>query len=135
MRISDWSSDVCSSDLIAMLFGDDARRRDARVQRIAADDGARAIAPARQAVAVDQYLVRIAPQCLDRARHREEGRLQYVDRIDLGDARLTHAPAAMRLDLDVELGASLCGELLGIVEPVDPALAQDHRRGHKIGRA
>src|SRR3546814_13475396 len=60
-------------EAIAMLFGDDARRRDARVQRTAADDGARAIAPARQAVAVDQYLVRVAPPCLDRARHREEG--------------------------------------------------------------
>src|SRR3546814_4193339 len=90
MRISDWSSDVCSSDL--------ARRRNARMQRIAADDRGRGVAPFGQPVAVDQHFAGLEPQRLDRASHREEGRLQDVDPVDLLDARLADAPAAARLD-------------------------------------
>src|SRR3546814_2571001 len=33
MRISDWSSDVCSSDLVERPAGDDHRRADRRVPR------------------------------------------------------------------------------------------------------
>src|SRR3546814_21067287 len=110
MRNSDWSSDVCSSDLlpakagrvardaeheaVAMLLREDARRRNARMQRIAADDRGRGVAPFGQPVAVDQHFAGLEPQRLDRASHREEGRLQDVDPVDLLDARLADPPAA-----------------------------------------
>src|SRR3546814_12322725 len=48
--------------------------------------------------------------------------------VDFFDARLTDAPAAARLDLDLQLAAALGGEFLAIVEPHDTALAKQHRR-------
>src|SRR3546814_2276527 len=80
-----------------MLFREDARRRNTRMQRVAADDRGRGVAPFGKAIAIDEYLVRVEAQRLDRARHREEGRLQDIDTVDFFDARLTDAPAAARL--------------------------------------
>ena len=121
-------------EAVAMLLCKDARCRNARMQRIAPDDRSRGVAPARQPVAVDQHLMRIEAQSLDRARHRKEGRLQDVDAVDLGNACLADAPAAARLDLDLELAAALRGELLAVVESLDPALAKQHRRrNHRPG--
>src|SRR3546814_1714949 len=111
-------------EAIAMFLGEEARRRNTRVERIAADDRTRRIAPFGQAIAIDQHFAGIEPQRLDRARHREEGRLQYVDAVDLGDARLANAPAATRLDLNLQLAAAFRGEFLAVVEPGDAALAQ-----------
>src|SRR3546814_12158903 len=113
-----------------MLFREDARRRNTRMQRVAADNRGRGVAPFGKAVAIDEYLVRIETQRLDRARHSEKGRLQDVDAVDLFDARLADAPAAARLDLDLQLAAALGGEFLAIVEPHDTALAKQ-----QIGRA
>src|SRR3546814_6418742 len=67
-------------ETVAMLFREDARRRNTRMQRVAADDRGRGVAPFGKAIAIDEYLVRVEAQRLDRARHREEGRLQDIDR-------------------------------------------------------
>src|SRR3546814_10008936 len=104
-----------------MLLREDARRRNTRMQRVAADDRGRGVAPFGKAIAIDEYLVRVEAQRLDRARHREEGRLQDIDTVDFFDARLTDAPAAARLDLDLQLAAALGGEFLAVVEPHDTA--------------
>src|SRR3546814_5433418 len=93
-----------------MLLREDARRRNTRMQRVAADDRGRGVAPFGKAIAIDEYLVRVEAQRLDRARHREEGRLQDIDTVDFFDARLTDAPAAARLDLDLQLAAALRSE-------------------------
>ena len=119
---------LCNHEAVAMLLRDDARRRNARVERIAADDRARAVPPFGKAVAIDENLVRVKPQSLDRARHRQQGRLQDVDAVDLRDARLADAPAAARLDLDFEFTAAFRGQFLAVVEPRDTALAEQHRR-------
>src|SRR3546814_7931149 len=103
-------------ETVAMLFREDARRRKTRMQRVAADDRGRGVAPFGKAIAIDEYLVRVEAQRLDRARHREEGRLQDIDTVDFFDARLTDAPAAARLDLDLQLAAALGGEFLAVVE-------------------
>src|SRR3546814_15011260 len=69
-------------ETVAMLFREDARRRNTRMQRVAADNRGRGVAPFGKAVAIDEYLVRIETQRLDRARHSEKGRLQDVDAVD-----------------------------------------------------
>ena len=101
--------------------------RNTRVQRIAVDDRLRAPAPSGQAIAVDQHLAGLDPQCLDRARHRKESRLQNVDAVDLGHARFADAPAATRLDFYLQRGTALRAQFLAVVETVDPVVAQDHR--------
>src|SRR3546814_6995789 len=75
-------------ETVAMLFREAARRRNTRMQRVAADDRGRGVAPFGKAIAIDEYLVWVEAQCLDRARHREEGRLQGIDTFDFFDARL-----------------------------------------------
>src|SRR3546814_11121118 len=55
-------------ETVAMLFREDARRRNTRMQRIAADDRGRGVAPFGKAIAIDEYPVRAEAQRLTRAR-------------------------------------------------------------------
>src|SRR3546814_6752182 len=54
-------------ETVAMLFREDARRRNTRMQRVAADDRGRGVAPFGKAIAIDEYLVRVEAKRLDRA--------------------------------------------------------------------
>src|SRR3546814_15582638 len=73
MRISDWSSDVCSSDLL-LLFANEARRRGALPRSVIAEQQRRAADPP----ALPRQTVRLAHH-----QHREIGlaarRAQPVD--------------------------------------------------------
>ena len=65
-------------DPVAMLLCDNARRRDAGVERITTDHGLGGPAPARQAIAINKNMGRVkafGAQRLNRAGHGKEGRL------------------------------------------------------------
>src|SRR3546814_9442092 len=67
MRISDWSSDVCSSDLVARRLGDDGRRPCARAAAHAGRDEAHMRTFEHLGDVVDRLFGRRAPDFRPRA--------------------------------------------------------------------
>src|SRR3546814_17003730 len=65
-------------ETVAMLFREDARRRNTRMQRVAADNRGRGVAPFWKAVATHELPVRLETKRLYRARTSEKGRLQAL---------------------------------------------------------
>src|SRR3546814_8345370 len=59
MRISDWSSDVCSSDLMNVAFDQETFAVDTHIFRISNRTG---LAPGKTPLAVEKTLDRVVPQ-------------------------------------------------------------------------
>src|SRR5204862_2046729 len=111
------------AETVAVHLGDDRRRRDRANLCIAADDGANRHRQLRPLVAVDEDDLRLLGETLYGAPHRQQRRMQDVERVDLGDARRRDADADRALpDLAVEPLALFGAEQLRIVQAADRSL-------------
>ena len=117
---------------VARRLREDRSRRDARLQRVAADDAGDPAVKRRRIVAVDQRVRGLHRQRLEGTSHGEEVRLPDVERVDLLDAGRAYAPGNRTLlDPRRQHVPAFLGQLLGVVEPVDPPLlVEDDRRRH-----
>lgn len=113
---------------VSMLFSDDTRRRNAGVNRIAANHRFRRVTPLRQPIAIDQNLSGLDTKRVNRSCHSKQCGLQDIDAVNLFDARLTNSNDTAAQNFSFELRASLGRETLAIIQPLDPAVAQDYRR-------
>ena len=119
---------------VAVHLGQDRGRRNRLNGGIAPDDGFGGHGQCRDAVSVDEHAMGPQAQALDGPPHREHGRLQDVEAIDLLDARLGNAAAQrLRADLVEEPLAGARGELLGIVEAANRLQLVEHDRGGHHG--
>jgi len=116
---------------IASRFGEDRRRRNHGDVAIAFDDGARNAAEVRAAVAVDPRFSRGHRQRLNGAAHRQQRRLQDIERIDLRDLGCSDSPRQrMHSYVDREARARSRGQQLRVTQAIDRASRiEDHRGG------
>ena len=118
--------------LVAGRLGKDGSSGYRGLGRITLDDGARRVAQAGAAIAVDQHLDRRQRQPVYGALHREHGCVEDVEPIDFLDIGLRDSPRQRPLpDQRCEALACCLAELLGIIQAGNrPRGVEDHRRGH-----
>ncbi len=131
-------------DPVAGHLGDDRGRGDRKAQRVTLDDGLHRAADGRRDGPVDQRDIGADPEPGDRARHRQQGRAQDVDAVDLARARRADPDArAAAVDAAPQNPparlALLRRQCFRVVEAVaqrlgQPPRVEDHRGGdHRPG--
>jgi hypothetical protein len=118
--------------LVARDFRENRGGRDRVGEMVALDHGGLWHRQARLHVAVDDGVLRLDRQGLERAAHRHEGGAQDVEAVDLLDARLAQRPDRLDPQLCGHRLAHLGAEALGIIERAEqpgrePAQRQDRR--------
>ena len=104
-------------------------RQRSRLDRVASDDRAAWERQPRHLGAVDQCVLGNYLQRIDRSAHREQSRLQDVDRVDFIDARFGHRPG------DRALADALGSARAGQASDLRIAQAVDSRLGSRITAA
>lgn len=104
-------------DPIARDLGDNRRGGDGETDLVAPDDAfRRTIEPRGRLQTVDQNQARRLRQGRHRARHRGQGRAQYIEFVDLGDRRLADADDGAFHQRVMEHGAAAAAQAFRIVD-------------------
>lgn len=87
----------------------------------------------RHGQAINQAMVDIEIQRLDRSRHGNVGGLQHIELIDIGGFEHRQPPTDLRLrhELLEEKLPPLLGQLLRIIEPLEGETLWQHDRGRR----
>ena len=84
---------------------------------IAADHRFGRIGPFWQAIAVDQHMIGNRIQSFHRPGHRQHGRLQDIDVVNLGFTTLRDRKAGTIPNFRFEPGPCLGGQFLAVIQP------------------
>src|SRR3546814_425806 len=145
MRISDWSSDVCSSDLQRWCAGDGVRqvRAHAALEQVVEPEfvlahrrqvqGGLAVGIAARGVGAQVQQQPVGAAVLVQHRPLQQRHALVVDRVGVGAGRDQFAcqPVVAVADRGGELGVVGIGESLAVVQVVSFSGASGHRRQHK----
>ena len=110
---------------VTMLFRNYRSRRNTWLKGIAADNGPCVPTPLgpttrRRHIAINKHFRWIAPklnaQRLDRARHRQHRRPEYVQPVDVINIHHAHRPLAPALDGFFQLGTARGAEFLAVIQ-------------------